>query len=289
MAFTVSPNSVHIPHPSQLSSRNPLGRSSVPPPILPPSSLSFPIKSLAIRHFVAFSASSAAGSSNSNSDFNPYEVLGVSPLAGFEKIKTTYSKKHKDAERRGDGEAAKQLEIAYDKIMMSQLTQRKKGVTFGSLKVSKEIKYADKLPIVPWGPRYSKSEVRDIQINLALSAVFTTWVLIKRNADWKPLQFLAFVFVYRIFEKLKALEPPQSQVFTVEEDNGRMLRMGKRLIRSLGLAFGCIAVASLGYTGLLNLIESMGWFIPAIIYNNQESIVTASTAVLLYIVASYYR
>lgn len=288
MAFTVSPNSVHIPQPSHFHPRNPFRRCSIPPPILPPSSLSFP-KGLANRLVVVFSASSAAGSSNSNSDLNPYEVLGVSQLAGFEKIKTAYARKHKDAERRGDEEAAKQLEIAYDKIMMSQLTQRKKGVTFGSLKVSKEIKYADKLPIVPWGPRFSKSDVKDIRINLALSAVFTTWVLIKQNADWKPLQFLAFVFVYRIFEKLKSLEPPQSLVFTEEEDNGRMLRMGKRLIRSLGLAFGCIAVASLGYTGLLNLIESTGRFIPAIIYNNQEPIVTAATAVLLYIVASYYR
>ncbi|RAL37036.1 hypothetical protein DM860_003958 [Cuscuta australis] len=288
MAFTVSPNSVHIPQPSHFHPRNPFRRCSIPPPILPPSSLSFP-KGLANRLVVVFSASSAAGSSNSNSDLNPYEVLGVSQLAGFEKIKTAYARKHKDAELRGDEEAAKQLEIAYDKIMMSQLTQRKKGVTFGSLKVSKEIKYADKLPIVPWGPRFSKSDVKDIRINLALSAVFTTWVLIKQNADWKPLQFLAFVFVYRIFEKLKSLEPPQSLVFTEEEDNGRMLRMGKRLIRSLGLAFGCIAVASLGYTGLLNLIESTGRFIPAIIYNNQEPIVTAATAVLLYIVASYYR
>ncbi|VFQ80310.1 unnamed protein product [Cuscuta campestris] len=288
MAFTVSPNSVHFPQPSHFHPRNPFRRCSIPPPILPPSSLSFP-KGLANRLVVVFSASSAAGSSNSNSDLNPYEVLGVSQLAGFEKIKTAYARKHKDAERRGDEEAAKQLEIAYDRIMMSQLTQRKKGVTFGSLKVSKEIKYADKLPIVPWGPRFSKSEVKDIRINLALSAVFTTWVLIKQNADWKPLQFLAFVFVYRIFEKLKSLEPPQSLVFTEAEDNGRMLRMGRRLIRSLGLAFGCIAVASLGYTGLLNLIESTGRFIPAIIYNNQEPIVTAATAVLLYIVASYYR
>lgn len=40
------------------------------------------------------------------------------------------------------------------------------------------------------------------------------WVFIKRSAEWKPLQFLAFVFVYRIFEKLKAFEPPTS-TFTV--------------------------------------------------------------------------
>ena len=43
----------------------------------------------------------------------------------------------------------------------------------------------------------------------------TAWILIKRNAEWKPLQFLAFAYVYRIFEKLKAFEPPVSPTFTV--------------------------------------------------------------------------
>ncbi|CAK9188227.1 unnamed protein product [Ilex paraguariensis] len=138
--------------------------------------------------------------------------------------------------------------------------------------------------------RFTKSDFNDMRINLVISAVFTTWILIKRSAEWKPLQFLAFVFVYRIFEKLKAFEPPVSPTFTEDgEDEGRMLRMGKRLLRALSLVFGCIAVASLGYTGLLNLIELAGGYIPSFLYNNQELLVTASTAIMLYIMASYYR
>ena len=43
----------------------------------------------------------------------------------------------------------------------------------------------------------------------------TAWIVIKRNVEYKPLQFLAFAFVYRIFEKLKAFEPPVSPTFTV--------------------------------------------------------------------------
>lgn len=43
------------------------------------------------------------------------------------------------------------------------------------------------------------------------------WILIKRNADYKPLQFMAFAFVYRIFEKLKAFEPTVSPTYTVSE------------------------------------------------------------------------
>ncbi|URD83546.1 hypothetical protein MUK42_05361 [Musa troglodytarum] len=197
-------------------------------------------------------------------------VLGVSSIEGFDMVKAAYTRKRKDAERRGDEAYLAKLEKAYDRIMMSQLQSRKKGLTFGSFKVSKDIKYADKQPIVPWGPRYSKSSVKDMRINMAISAVFSLWVLIQQNTEWKPLQFLAFVFFYRIFEKLKAFEPAASPTLDeYGEDEGKGLRMGKRILRSLALVFGCIAVSSLGYTGLLNLIEFLGRAIPLFLYNNQ--------------------
>ncbi|KAJ6360009.1 hypothetical protein OIU77_004088 [Salix suchowensis] len=156
--------------------------------------------------------------------------------------------------------------------------------------VSKDIKYADKQPIVPWGPRFSKSSENDMRINLAISAAFTAWILIKRSAEYKPLQFLAFAFVYRIFEKLKAFEPPVSPTYTEEgEDEGRTLRLGKRILRSLAIVFGSMAFASLAYTGILNLIEMTGSYIPVFLYNNQELLITTATSVILYILASYYR
>ncbi|CAL1382912.1 unnamed protein product [Linum trigynum] len=236
------------------------------------------------------SAASAAGSSSPNSDLNPYEVLGVNPLAGFDAVKLAHKKKRKEAESVGDESTVVQLDKAYDKLMMAQLKNRKEGVTYGSFKVSKDIKYADKQPIVPWGPRFTKSSQTDLQINLAISAVFTAWILFKRSAEYKPLQFLTFAFVYRVFEKLKSYEPSVSPTLTEEGvDDGRALRMGKRLLRSLALVFGCIAFASLAYTGVLNLIEYAGGFIPVFLYNNQELIITASSAISLYILASYYR
>ncbi|XP_021282767.1 uncharacterized protein LOC110415430 [Herrania umbratica] len=239
---------------------------------------------------VICAASSAAGSSSPDGDLNPYEVLGVSPIEGFEKVKQVYTRKRKEADKRGDEATAALLEKAYDKLMMAQLMNRKKGVTYGSFKVSKDVKYADKQPIVPWGPRFSKSSVQDTRINLAISAVFTAWIVVKRNAEYKPLQFLAFAFVYRLFEKLKAFEPPVSPTFTEEgEDDGRGVRMGKRILRSLALVFGCVALSSLAYTGLLNLIEYVGSYIPAVLYNNQELIITTASAVTLYIMGSYYR
>nr|CAD1836174.1 unnamed protein product [Ananas comosus var. bracteatus] len=253
--------------------------------LTPPAVSSLRISSVRTRRLypLVCMATSAAGSPHTGSDENPYEVLGVSPIAGFDMMKAAYTRRRKDAERRGDEEYAAKLERAYDKIMMMQLHNRKKGV-------SKDIKYADKQPIVPWGPRYSKSSLKDMRINMAISAVFTVWIFIKRSAEWKPLQFLAFAFFYRIFEKLKSFEPATSPTLNeYGEDEGRGLRMGKRLLRSLALVFGCIAVSSLGYTGILNLIEFLGQYIPLFLYNNQELIVTTATSILLYIMASYYR
>ncbi|URE07281.1 hypothetical protein MUK42_08491 [Musa troglodytarum] len=133
---------------------------------------------------------------------NPYE-------SGHE------NRKRKDAEQRRDEVYAAKLEKAYDRIMMSQLQNRKKG--FKGYQVSKDIKYADKQPIVSWGPRYSRSNVKDVRLNMAISAVFE-----------------------------------------YGEDEGKGLLMGRRILRALPLVFHCIAVSSLGHTGLLNLIEFLG-------------------------------
>ncbi|KAF8110338.1 hypothetical protein N665_0085s0064 [Sinapis alba] len=287
MALAVS-NAFRYPHPltGHRSSHQTIRTSKSPPFVR-----LVPRRVLQSRVVIrAASSSSAAGNPLSDDDFNPYEVLGVNPVEGFDKIKQTYGRKLKDAQRSGDEATAALLEKAYDKLMYSQLMNRKKGVTFGSFKVSKDIKYADKQPIIPWGPRYSKSSRNDMLINLAISAVFSAWIAIQRSVEYKPLQFMSFVFVYRIFEKLKSFEAPSSPTYNEEgEENGRGLRMGKRLLRSLSLVFGSILVASLAYTGILNVIEYMGSSIPIVLYNNQELIVTASSALMLYVMASYYR
>ncbi|RVW44211.1 hypothetical protein CK203_027263 [Vitis vinifera] len=85
---------------------------------------------------IIYAAASAAGSSTPDSDLNPYEVLGVSPIEGFDMIKAAYTRKRKEAERKGDEATAARLEKAYDKVMMAQLTNRKKGMTFGSFKLA---------------------------------------------------------------------------------------------------------------------------------------------------------
>ncbi|KAK9061390.1 hypothetical protein SSX86_018571 [Deinandra increscens subsp. villosa] len=285
MAFAIS-NVLQFPNSRLSFNKNRFNHTSLPN--LSPSFAR--LSSARVNQRIVCAASSAAGSPSSDNELNPYEVLGVNPIEGFDMVKAAYTRKLKDAERRGDEAAAARLEKAYDKLMMAQLSNRKKGVTYGSFQVSKDIRYADKQPIVPWGPRFTKSDVKDIRINMALSAAFIAWIFIARNAEWKPVQFLSFVFVYRIFEKLKSFESPAPTTFTEEgEDEGRMMRLGKRLLRSLALAFGCIAFASLGYTGIVNLIEYFRGYVPVALYNNQEVIVTAATSISLYFMASYYR
>jgi xanthine/uracil permease len=73
------------------------------------------------------------------------------------------------------------------------------------------------------------------------------------------------------------------------EVEGRGIRMAKRVVRALGLIFGCVFAASLGYTAAVNVIEFSWQYTPRIVYYYQELIVTAATAALLYITASYYR
>ncbi|KAK3120922.1 hypothetical protein QOZ80_8BG0643510 [Eleusine coracana subsp. coracana] len=239
---------------------------------------------------VAADAAAAAGSAEFGDEENPYQLLGIRPLDSFDQMKIAYKKKRKDAEETGDEELLAKLDRAYDTVMMQQLQYRKKGVTYGSVQVSKDIKYADNQPIVPWGPRFSRSTVKDMRINMALSAAFVIWIALMRNADWKPLQFLCFSFFYRILQKLRATEPPITPVYNeYGEVEGRGIRMAKRVVRALGLIIGCVFIASLGYTAAVNVIEFSWQYTPRIVYYYQELIVTAASSALLYITVSYYR
>ncbi|KAJ0465363.1 putative protein CHAPERONE-LIKE PROTEIN OF POR1, Chaperone J-domain superfamily [Helianthus annuus] len=151
MAFAIS-NVLQFPNSRSYAKKNCLNHASLPPSFVRYLSNSLLNFSHNLTIFVYFptgpcgncrfstgrvnqriicAASSAAGSSSDN-DLNPYEVLGVNPIEGFDMVKAAYTRKRKDAERRGDEAAAARLEKAYDKLMMAQLSNRKKGVTFGS-------------------------------------------------------------------------------------------------------------------------------------------------------------
>ncbi|CAL4917166.1 unnamed protein product [Urochloa decumbens] len=244
------------------------------------------------RHGGVVAAASAAGSSQfgAGENDNPYEILGISPPDGFDQVKIAYKRKRKDADSGCDREYLVKLEWAYDMLMMDQLLNRKKGVTYGSIQVSKDIRYADYQPIVPWGPRYSRSTVTDRRINMAISTAFIMCISTLGHADWKPLQFLCFAYFYRILEKLKVTEAAITPIYNeYGEVEGRGIHMAKRVLRSLGLVFGSILAASLGYTGLVNFSQFLGQYIPTVVCDFQELIVTTASSVLLCILASYYR
>ncbi|KAH9315319.1 hypothetical protein KI387_023946, partial [Taxus chinensis] len=117
---------------------------------------------------------------------------------------------------------------------------------------------------------YARSEKNDILINLAISSLFVGWIIFARSADYKPLQFLIFGYIFRMFEKLKGFERPLMPSASEDaDDESQSIRTGKRLLRSLALVFGCVAVSSLAYTGILNAIEFVNSYIPRAIIDGQ--------------------
>ncbi|TXG66028.1 hypothetical protein EZV62_007303 [Acer yangbiense] len=145
MALSLS-NAFHSPKP-RISLRN----CNLKTPV---SSFQSSNVSCKVLKVIICAAASAAGSSNQDSELNPYEVLGVSPIEGFDMVKASYTKKRKEAERNNDEAIVarvepeivltlrilryvivSQLEKAYGKLMMQQLIKWKKGVTFGFVKV----------------------------------------------------------------------------------------------------------------------------------------------------------
>ncbi|TVU30374.1 hypothetical protein EJB05_21990 [Eragrostis curvula] len=239
------------------------------------------------RHGGVVAAASAAASPH----FSAGRMrIRMSPFDGFDKVKMAYKRKQKEAENSKDAEFFIKLERAYNTVMMEQLHNRKKGLAYGSIQVSKDIKYADNQPIVSWGPRYSRSTKKDLHINLGISTAFIMCTATMAHSDWKPLQFLCFAYFYRILEKLKATEPAIAPIYNeYGEVQGRGIHMANQVLRSLGLVLGSILATSLGYTGLANLSQFFGQYIPSIVYNFQELIVTTASSVLLCILASYYR
>lgn len=250
---------------------------------------------------VRCSAAGMSAGASAGDEESPYLVLGVSALEKFEVMKGSYNRRRKDAEKRGDDATVERLDKAYDKLMMMQLSNRRKGLASGGqFAVSKEIKYADKRSWIPWGPKRAPVERRDVLINLAISALFSAWIVaVGGQAEWKPLQFLIFGYIFRIFTKLGEFEPPAPTSFASEEegeegggsreDSSRRLRNGKRLLRTLGLVFSCVAFASLAYTGTLNAYELAVQYVPRQLMGLQEVFVTSVTALGLFIMASFYR
>ncbi|CAI5490598.1 unnamed protein product [Closterium sp. Naga37s-1] len=152
---------------------------------------------------------------------DPYQVLGVRPLDSFDAIKVAHRKKLRDAEGKGDEAEIERIDRAYDAIMMRQLTMRKKGVTYGSLEVSKDIKFADQTEFLPWLPRYEKADNKGILINAAVSAVMAVWMVGAQSTDWKILQFLLSFYIFQLFMKLDPFYPQNTGGGTMAEASER--------------------------------------------------------------------
>ncbi|XP_018449948.1 protein CHLOROPLAST J-LIKE DOMAIN 1, chloroplastic-like isoform X2 [Raphanus sativus] len=98
MSLAVS-NAFRYPHP-QTGNRS--SHLTLPTPKSPSFVRLVPRRVLQSRVVIRAALSSAAGNPLSDGDFNPYEVLGVNTIERFDKIKQTYGRKLKDAQRSGD-------------------------------------------------------------------------------------------------------------------------------------------------------------------------------------------
>ncbi|CAI7928702.1 unnamed protein product [Closterium sp. NIES-54] len=215
------------PHPTATAhSPSPYCHGSFPLTLLPPPSPAPPpLQVLGVRPLDSFDASKLAHRKKlrNSAPFLPSpcsphspppppaspapQVLGVRPLDSFDAIKVAHRKKLRDAEGKGDEAEIERIDRAYDAIMMRQLTMRKKGVTYGSLEVSKDIKFADQTEFLPWLPRYEKADNKGILINAAVSAVMAVWMLGAQSTDWKILQFLLSFYIFQLFMKLDPFYP----------------------------------------------------------------------------------
>lgn len=244
-----------------------------------------------------FLVHAAASFSSSSADEDPYSVLGVNPLSGFDAVKVAHRKKTKEADARGDEAALERLNKAYDSIMMRQLTMRKKGVTFGSLKVSSDIKFADRQSAIPWKPRLAKVKDDDVKINAAVSIILSLWAVVAVSAQFQPLQLLLGFFVFRLFMKLEPYYTKSRRVSEEDEEGGggqeetknKWDSNGGRLLRCLGLAFSCVALSSLVHTLLVAGLSVLGFFVPLELFKYQEVFLTLCTAWSLFYTASYLR
>eukprot|EP00271_Cylindrocystis_brebissonii_P006380 TRINITY_DN19146_c0_g1_i1.p1 TRINITY_DN19146_c0_g1~~TRINITY_DN19146_c0_g1_i1.p1 ORF type:complete len:343 (+),score=49.47 TRINITY_DN19146_c0_g1_i1:126-1154(+) len=233
-------------------------------------------------------------------DEDPWQVLGVNPLRGFDAAMTAHKKMRNEANRRGDTATMDRADRAYNSIMMRQFSLRKQGLTTGSFEVSKEIKYADKRALFPWLPRRAPPLGKQDQlINAALAAVPVIWVLVAGVGEWKPLQVALFAFFGRIFIKLQALAkaPPSfaEAEGEGEEGGGGAAASSARddwnrgvLLRSAGLVFGSLVLGTMTYFLLLQGFLLVGEY-PMFLANGQERIVTGVATAALYLAATFYR
>eukprot|EP00244_Chara_vulgaris_P013039 TRINITY_DN718_c0_g1_i5.p1 TRINITY_DN718_c0_g1~~TRINITY_DN718_c0_g1_i5.p1 ORF type:complete len:196 (-),score=28.91 TRINITY_DN718_c0_g1_i5:48-587(-) len=176
------------------------------------------------------------------------------------------------------------VERAYDKIMMSQLSKRKMGVSFGSLEVSDDVKYADRQARFPWAPKYAKAKTRDILINGIIAGLMVLWALNDPKALQRPVQYMSLVFMFRVHQKLREFYPPPE-----DREKKRAVDM-KRLVRTLGLVLGTLIVSVLLVWFVpLPLSDLSLFYAPSSAAQAQGRDAAFVSGGLLFTIASYYR
>jgi len=212
---------------------------------------------------------------------DPYAVLGLKPDADFDAVKRAWIKAQ--GTLRADPAAMEAAQAAYDSIMMSQLSGRIDSMKSGG-KQPKEVRYADRIEMFPWRPRYDIDTTENIVINAGLFAAFAMWSIISPLAGYQPLGFAALVAFFRMNSKLAAFSPSRG---STEE---KKVQDRKRFLRVLGFTFFSLALPVILVVALPELCaRAFGTGIPASIIFEKETLICAFTALTQFIMTSFYR
>ncbi|KAK3263431.1 hypothetical protein CYMTET_27759 [Cymbomonas tetramitiformis] len=221
---------------------------------------------------------------------DPYQILGVNPIMGSDKIMGAYNRKLKKMTAEGASEEELAvIEGAYNSILMKQLTARKAGQSYGGLGVSDSLKFADKLSWyqqIPWRPKKSISEKRDIGINGIVLSVLLAWALLSPVPGVQPMTFGSLAFFFRLFQKLHKLNPSPAN----REDPQKKKQDNAKFGRAVCLTMGALFAAVILVVWIpITVAEVFKLKIPGILLTAQSTFVNVSTLFSMFLMSSLFR
>lgn len=183
------------------------------------------------RHPVARCAAAASSSASpdpSDASYDPYAVLGITPLTSPEEVLRAKTRKLQAAAT-ADGAAA--VEAAYDAVMLRQLQRRLRGEGFGGVGVSAAVRLGDVDPLAwlpAWRPRVCVSGRPEVLVNLAVAAALVAYTLTQPLPGVLPLTAALVIYFFRVRFAHSAValgaERLQAEQCSAKGDPARILR-----------------------------------------------------------------
>ena len=144
--------------------------------------------------------------------------------------------------------------------------------------------FGDRQALIPWAPRRSDVPKKDVLINAAIATALLAWALLSPFPGFQPMTMGMLPFFFRIFAKLALLSPsPADKELARKTDFQRLLRAFGLVTCAVSLAVLVTQAIPLGCAQFFSLPVPL-WFL-----TKRELLVNVSSAISLFIIASYYR